>query len=138
MNDSGQWIRYGGTIARYFLRLIAWLWLLHFTTWALFDLLPSPEFGIAGWAGIDPAVLAATREKLGLHGSFLERYWTSLINLLHGDLGHSLLGGYPVAGVFAQRLLNSFPQWLASLLLLLAAPVPMAMLFCSRKIGLPR
>lgn len=138
MNDSGQRIRYGSTVARYFLRLIAWLWLLHLTTWALFDLLPSPEFGIAGWAGIDPAVLAATREKLGLQGSFFERYWTSLINLLHGDFGRSFVGGYPVAGVFAQRLLNSFPQWLASLLLLLAVPVPLAMLFCSRKIGLPR
>ena len=138
MNDFGQRISYGVPVARYFLRLIAWLWFLHLATWVLFDLLPSPEFGIAGWAGIDPAVLAATREKLGLHGSWFERYWTSLINLLHGDFGRSFIGGYPVAGVFAQRLLNSFPQWLASLLLLVAVPVPLAMLFCSRKIGLPR
>lgn len=134
----GQPVQFGIAITRYLLRLAGWLWLLHLTAWILFDLLPSPEFGVAGWAGVDPAVLAATREQLGLHGSWFERYWTSVINLLHGDFGRSLVGGYPVAGVFGQRLLNSFPQWLASLLLLVAVPVPLGMLFCSRKIGFPR
>jgi peptide/nickel transport system permease protein len=138
LQSPGRRVHLGTAAVPYLLRLVGWLWLLHLLTFALFDLLPSPEFGIAGWAGIDPAVLAATRERLGLHGSWFAQYWTSLLNLFHGNLGQSLVGGYPVAELFSQRLVNSLPQWFASVMLLIIVPVPVAMLFCSRRVGLPR
>lgn len=118
-------------------RLLAFFLLLHALVFALFDLLPGAEFLQSGWAGVDPALLASTRERLGLNGSGLERYWSSLTHLLQGDLGRSVAGNYPVSELFASRLWNSVPQWLGAVALCVLA-IPLGMAFCTRRIGLPR
>ena len=41
---------------------------------------------------------------LGLDQPIYERYWHSVVNALHGDLGHSLFGGQAVTTTIAQRL----------------------------------
>src|SRR5258708_26457558 len=93
-------------------KVLAFYLLLHALVFALFDLLPSAALLQSGWAGVDPALLSSTRERLGLSGGWLERYWTNLSHLLHGNLGRSVAGGYPVWDLFAGRLRNSGPQWL--------------------------
>ena len=74
-------------------KLLVFFLLLHALVFALFDLLPSAALLQSGWAGVDPALLASTRERLGLSGGWLERYWGNLSHLLHGDLGRSVAGG---------------------------------------------
>jgi peptide/nickel transport system permease protein len=117
-------------------KLLAFFFLLHALVFALFDLLPGAEFLQSGWAGVDPALLASTRERLGLNGSWLERYWSSLTHLLHGDLGRSVTGDYPVFELFASRIWNSVPQWLGAVALCMLA-IPLGMAFCTLRIGLP-
>jgi peptide/nickel transport system permease protein len=118
-------------------RLLAFFLLLHALVFALFDLLPGAEFLQSGWAGVDPALLASTRERLGLSGSWLERYWSSLNHLLHGNLGRSVAGDYPVSELFANRFWHSVPQWLGAAILC-ALAIPLGMVFCTRRIGIPR
>ncbi len=118
-------------------RLLAFFLLLHALVFALFDLLPGAEFLQSGWAGVDHALLASTRERLGLNGSWFERYWTSLTHLAQGNLGRSVAGDYPVAELFANRFHNSVPQWLGAAAIC-ALAVPLGMVFCTRRIGLPR
>jgi peptide/nickel transport system permease protein len=115
-------------------KLVGFFLLLHALVFALFDLLPSAALLQSGWAGVDPVLLASTRERLGLNGGWLERYWDSLNHLLHGDLGRSVAGGYPVWDLFASRLRHSIPQWIGALVML-ALAVPLGMAFCSRRIG---
>jgi peptide/nickel transport system permease protein len=120
----------------FFAKLLAFFALLHALVFALFDLLPGAEFLQSGWAGVDPALLANTRERLGLNGRWLERYCSSLNNLLHGDLGRSVAGNFPVSELFASRLWNSVPQWLGAVTVCVSA-IPLGMVFCTRRIGLP-
>jgi len=115
-------------------KLGAFFLALHFLVFCLFDLLPSADFLQTGWAGADPALLASTRERLGLNGNWLERYWGSVIHLLHGDLGRSIAGGYPVANLFANRIGNSLPQWLGVLGMCIFA-VATGMMFCTRRVS---
>lgn len=136
IDDARQRVsRLATKLAWYSIRLTFWLWLLHLLTFVLFDLLPSSEFRIAGWAGIDPTILASTRQRLGLHGSLFERYWAHLLGVLHGDLGRSIVGDVAVSHLFATRLFASAPQWVASILLLLILPVPLGTQFCRRPLG---
>lgn len=131
---SVRWTdKLGGRIARSLLVLLLSLWLLHAFSFALFFLLPSPEFGFAGWAGIDPAILEATRKRLGLEGPWYQRYFLHLEHLFHGDFGQTLTG-YPVSQIFERRLRASTPQWMVALLLLLLVPVPLGMWYCRCKI----
>ena len=115
-------------------KLIGFFLILHALVFFLFDLLPSAALLQSGWAGVDPALLASTRERLGLSGGWLERYWGSLSHLLQGDLGKSAAGGYPVWELFASRFWTSVPQWVGALLVL-ALAVPLGMTFCSRRLG---
>jgi peptide/nickel transport system permease protein len=115
-------------------KLLVFFLLLHALVFALFDLLPSAALLQSGWAGVDPALLASTRERLGLSGGWLERYWGSLSHLLHGDLGRSVAGGYPVWDLFASRFRASIPQWIGALVVL-ALAVPLGVAFCSRRVG---
>lgn len=115
-------------------RLLLFFWLLHALMFVLFDLLPGAEFLQSGWAGVDPTLLASTRERLGLSGTWFERYWSSLTHLLHGDLGRSVAGDYPVAQLFANSFWNSIPQWSGAATLCVLA-IPLGMVFCNRRIG---
>lgn len=118
-------------------RLLVFFWLLHLLVYSLFDLLPGAEFLQSGWAGGDPALLTSTRERLGLSGTWSERYWASLTNLLKGDLGLSVAGQYPVSELFAQRIKNSVPQWLGAATICGFA-IPLGMTYCARQSGILR
>lgn len=52
----------------------------------------------------DPAKLAELREKLGLNGPVIVRYWIWLNGVLHGNFGYTLTGGAPISSVLADRL----------------------------------
>jgi peptide/nickel transport system permease protein len=118
-------------------KLLAFFLALHFLVFCLFDLLPSADFLQTGWAGADPTLLARTRERLGLNGNWIHRYFGSLGNLVQGDLGRSVVGGYSVGDLFFSRVWNSLPQWVGALTMCVCA-IPLGMIFCSRRIGIPQ
>jgi len=66
----------------------------------------------------DPAVIAATRARLGLDQPLATQFGHWLIGLTHFDLGQSSKFGRPVASLVADRLLNTAK--LAGLALLMA------------------
>jgi ABC-type dipeptide/oligopeptide/nickel transport system permease component len=69
----------------------------------------------------DPAVIAATRARLGLDQPLTTQFGRWLVGLAHFDLGQSSKFGRPVAPLVADRLLNT--AQLAGLALVLATLV---------------
>lgn len=51
-----------------------------------------------------PENVAALRQQLGLDDSWLERYWSWLTGLVHGDLGRSIFAGHSVTSELNVRL----------------------------------
>ncbi|MDC9826156.1 ABC transporter permease [Devosia sp. ZB163] len=72
-----------------------------------------------------PEAVATLRQSLGLDGPLLERYFSWVLGLLHGDFGISYTYKVPVAGLFADRIWISLPLALYALALstLIAFPV---------------
>jgi len=72
-----------------------------------------------------PEAVATLRQTLGLDGPLLERYFTWLFGLLHGDFGISYTYKVPVSGLIADRIWISLPLALYALALstLIAFPV---------------
>jgi len=72
-----------------------------------------------------PEATAALRTALGLDGPLLERYFTWVLGLLHGDFGISYTYKVPVAGLIADRIWISLPLAIYALTLstLIAFPV---------------
>jgi len=72
-----------------------------------------------------PEAAAARRTSLGLDGPLLERYFTWVLGLLHGDFGISYTYKVPVSGLIADRIWISLPLAIYALALstLIAFPV---------------
>ena len=60
-----------------------------------------PVIAIAG-DHAPPDVIAAVREQLGLDKPLFVQFWIYLVNLLHGDLGRSVMTSHPVTADIAQ------------------------------------
>lgn len=72
-----------------------------------------------------PEATAALRTAIGLDGPLLERYFTWVLGLLHGDFGISYTYKVPVSGLIADRIWISLPLAIYALALstLIAFPV---------------
>ena len=72
-----------------------------------------------------PEAAATLRTALGLDGPLLERYFTWIFGLLHGDFGISYTYKVPVSGLIADRIWISLPLAIYALALstLIAFPV---------------
>lgn len=79
-------------------------------SFVLLYLLPSDALSIQILANsgadtvLDPAELAAERERLGLNGSVFAQFWHQLSGLLTGDLGRSIQTGQEVKSMIAKAL----------------------------------
>lgn len=69
--------------------------------------------------------LANIREGLGLNRPFLVQYGEFVRNALHGDLGHSFMGGTPVSRLVADALPATLSLAALSLLLSVLVSVPL-------------
>jgi peptide/nickel transport system permease protein len=72
-----------------------------------------------------PEAVATLRANLGLDGPLVERYFSWIFGLLHGDFGLSYTYKVPVAGLIAERMWISIPLAIYALVLstLIAFPV---------------
>jgi peptide/nickel transport system permease protein len=64
-----------------------------------------------------PDTLAALREQMGLNAPLLQRYFTWVLGLLHGDFGISYTYRVPVSDLIGQRLWVSLPLAMYALVL---------------------
>ena len=89
------------------------------------QLLPGdPASAILG-QGATPDALASFRHELGLDQAPLTRYLAWASGLLHGDPGHSLANGRPVADLIGERLGNTV--YLAAVSAAIAMPIGVAL-----------
>src|ERR1700761_9692470 len=94
----------GGILVRRLLGALPILLIVSLITFGMIHMIPGdPAIAIAGMSAT-PDQIAAIRRDLGLDQPLPAQLWDWYANLLHGDLGRSLLLGQPVVQVTLQRL----------------------------------
>src|ERR1700710_1317278 len=94
----------GGIIVRRLAGALPILLIVSLITFAMIHLIPGdPAVAIAGMSATAEQI-ANIRRDLGLDQPLLAQLWAWYANLLHGDLGRSLLLGQPVVQATMQRL----------------------------------
>jgi peptide/nickel transport system permease protein len=94
----------GGILVRRLLGALPILLIVSLITFGMIHLIPGdPAAAIAGMSATQEQI-ANIRRDLGLDQPLLAQLWHWYANLLHGDLGRSLLLGQPVLGATMQRL----------------------------------
>ena len=94
----------GAILVRRLLGALPILLMVSLITFAMIHLIPGdPAVAIAGMSAT-PEQVANIRRDLGLDQPLLSQLWDWYANLLHGNLGRSLLLGQPVALATMQRL----------------------------------
>jgi peptide/nickel transport system permease protein len=94
----------GGILVRRLLGALPILLIVSLITFAMIHLIPGdPAAAIAGMSATAEQI-ANIRRDLGLDQPLLSQLWDWYANLLHGDLGRSLLLGQPVVQATMQRL----------------------------------
>ena len=94
----------GGILVRRLLGAVPILVIVSLITFAMIHLIPGdPAAAIAGMSAT-PEQIVNIRRNLGLDQPLLSQLWAWYANLLHGDLGRSLLLGQPVVQATMVRL----------------------------------
>ncbi len=119
---SHPWVRFG---VRRLGRLLVSLWVLVTASFLMIHLIPGDPVRAALGPTAPAALVAAKREEMGLDDPILVQYWHYLQNLLHGDLGTSMISQLPVSDVIAQRLPATLQLALLGFLLAVAVAVPL-------------
>ncbi len=90
-----------------------------------------PAVLLAGEAATE-ADVARVRAALGLDKGLLEQFTLWLDQLLHGDLGHSVLSNIPVTTLIGQRIEPTLSLALTTMIFALCISVPLGVLAASR------
>jgi peptide/nickel transport system permease protein len=80
-----------------------------------------------------PADQAQLREKLGLDQPLLQQWLTYLLQLRHGDLGHSLHSQEPIVDILLQRLPATIELAIAGLVIAVLIAIPLGSLAALRQ-----
>jgi peptide/nickel transport system permease protein len=118
---SHPWVRFG---VRRLGRLLVSLWVLVTASFLMIHLIPGDAVRAALGPTAPPDLVASTREDMGLNDPLLVQYLHYLQNLLHGDLGTSLISRLPVSDIIAQRLPATLALAVLGFLLAVAIAVP--------------
>ncbi len=119
---SHPWVRFAG---RRLGRLLVSLWVLVTASFLMIHLIPGDPVRAALGPTAPAALVAAKREEMGLDDPILEQYWHYLQNLLHGELGTSMISQLAVSDVIAQRLPATLQLALLGFLVAVAIAVPL-------------
>ena len=101
----------------------------------LIHLVPGDPVEVMLGESSTPADRETLRAALGLDRPLMVQWWHYVAGLMHGDLGVSLNGNEPVAGLLAQRILATAQLGLAALGLSLLIGLPLGMLAALRESG---
>lgn len=124
-----------GALSRFLLRRVAFAALLVLVVSSAALLLTRLAPG-DGTLGLDPAVAAAERHRLGLDRPFIEQYATWLSRTVRLDFGESLLYRRPVLSLLRERAARTALLGLSALLLATLAGIPLGVFTGSRRGGL--
>jgi peptide/nickel transport system permease protein len=119
---SHPWVRFG---VRRLGRLLVSLWVLVTASFLMLHLIPGDAVRAALGPTAPAELVASTRADMGLDDPLLVQYLHYLQNLLHGDLGTSLISRLPVSDIIAQRLPATLQLALLGFVLAVAVAVPL-------------
>ena len=101
---------------------------MSFIVFASLYLAPGDPAQIAAGPTATEAEIAQMRTYLGLDRPFLEQYGSYLMNLLHGNLGTSLISRQPIAAELAIRLPNTLNLAVAAMLFSCIIGIPLGII----------
>ncbi|CAH1648770.1 ABC transporter permease [Chelatococcus asaccharovorans] len=108
------------------------LFLVSLISFGIMQLVPGDPAAMLAGPNATPAELAQLRQNLGLDRSFLVQLGIFYGNLLHGDLGHSLILGQPVLETVIERSPISISLAIYSLVLTILFGISIGVLAAMR------
>lgn len=112
-------------IARRLIFMLPVALLVSFMTFMIIHLVPGDPAAVLLGEEATPQTIAALRAQLGLDKPLLQQYFIWLWQLLHGDLGQSIILQQPVVQAIIQRLPVTLELGLLALLYSLVLAVPL-------------
>jgi peptide/nickel transport system permease protein len=121
-------------VLRRVLVAIPLLLIISFGVFALVHLAPGdPVRALIGTRPSNPATIAAIRERYHLDDPFIVQYGKWLWQVLHGDLGRTIMGNRPVTATIGDRIGLTVYLSLMSSVVVLAGGVALGMLAAFRR-----
>ncbi|UVI33780.1 oligopeptide ABC transporter permease [Paenibacillus spongiae] len=105
------------TVARRMVIMIPQIFLLSILVFLMAKAMPGDALTGLLDPSVDPAVLDAQRERLGLNNPWHIQYWDWITKAVQGDFGQSFRFKMPVSELIGQRMMNTF--WLSVVTLVL-------------------
>src|SRR6478609_7161834 len=119
---GGRWTRFA---LRRTGRLLVSLWVLVTLAFLMIHLVPGDPVRAALGMNAPTELVEAKRQALGLDDPLLTQYVHYLGNLLHGDLGESIVSQLPVTETISQRLPATASLAVLAFLVAIAAAIPL-------------
>src|SRR5215831_7683636 len=119
---GGRWTRFA---LRRTGRLLVSLWVLVTASFLMIHLVPGDPVRAALGLTAPADLVAAKREALGLNDPLLTQYVHYISNLLHGDLGESIVSQLPVSETISQRLPATASLALLAFVVAVAIAIPL-------------
>jgi peptide/nickel transport system permease protein len=123
-------------IARRLMALVPVLLLVSFAVFFLLALIPGdPAVTLAGGTNATPEAIAHVRAVLHLNDPIVVQYGHWLGQVLHGNLGNSLISGQSVSGQIAARFPVTLGLVVAAAVVAVAVGLPLGVLSAVRPGG---
>jgi peptide/nickel transport system permease protein len=119
---GGRWTRFA---LRRTGRLLVSLWVLVTASFLMIHLVPGDPVRAALGLTAPADLVAAKREALGLNDPLLTQYVHYITDLLHGDLGESIVSQLPVSETISQRLPATASLALLAFVVAVAVAIPL-------------
>ncbi len=125
-------MRLFGYVFRRLIQMIPVLLGISLLTFLFMKALPGDPILILTGGKADPAAVAALRAKFGLDQPIYVQYYFFLRNILHGDLGTSILQRDPVTNIIAERIAPTVFLVVYGSVIAILLTVPLAVLSAMR------
>src|SRR5262245_20623546 len=119
---GGRWTRFA---LRRTGRLLVSLWVLVTAAFLMIHLVPGDPVRAALGMTAPAELVAAKRDALGLNDPLLTQYVHYVQDLLHGDLGTSIISQLPVSETISQRLPATASLALLAFVVAIAVAIPL-------------
>ncbi|MFI1386117.1 ABC transporter permease [Embleya sp. NPDC020886] len=124
----------GKFLARKLIGLVLTLFAASFVVFGATSLAPGDPIAVlTGGRPVAPDTLASLRAHYHLDDPFLSRYWQWLTDLLHGDLGRSIINGQDVVDLIGSRMQTTVLLVGYATLLILTAGITLGLVAALRK-----
>lgn len=113
--------------------LVITLWLTTVVIFVVLEILPGDPASVILGINAEADTLAALRAEMGLDRPVMVRYWSWVVDLLHGDLGMSHTYDVPVSELIMARVAISLPLTLFAIFLTTVVAIPLGIIAASRQ-----